>query len=122
MESKAKVVPKQAGQTTNRVVNISNAQPDLIKQVPSSSHVRKIQVALKNLNLIDYKTPLNLLFFETRFRLINTIYFFSLINDFLFNIFKFITVSPVIRSKQIIALCLRKDYRMYALKKLRIIK
>ena len=104
------------------VVNISNAQPDLIKQVPNSLHVKKIQVVLKNLNLIDYKTPLNLLLFETRFKLINKFYFFSFINDFLFDIFKFIIVSPVIRSKQIIALCLRKDYRMYALKKLRIIK
>ena len=104
------------------VVNISNTKPDLIKQVPNSLHVRKIQVVLKNLNLIDYKTPLNLLIFETRFKLINKFYFFSFINDFLFDIFKFITVSPVIRSKQIIALCLRKDYRMYALKKLRIIK
>ena len=104
------------------VVNISNTKPDLIKQVPNSLHVRKIQVVLKNLNLIDYKTPINLLVFETRFKLINKFYFFSFINDFLFNIFKFITVSPVIRSKQIIALFLRKDYRIYALKKLRIIK
>ena len=104
------------------VVNMSNAQPDLIQQVPNSLHVRKIQVVLKNLNLIDYKTPLNLLIFETRFKLINKFYFFSFINDFLFYIFKFIRVSPVIRSKQIIALFSRKDYRMYALKKLRIIK
>ena len=104
------------------VVNILNAQADLIRQVPNSIHTRKILVVLKNLNIIDYKTPLNLLLFETRFKLINTFYFFSFINDFLFDIFNFITVSPVIRSKQIIALFLRKDYRMYALKKLRIIK
>ena len=104
------------------VVNILNTKPDLIKQVPNSLHVRKIQLVLKNLNVINYKTPLNLLLFETRFKLINKFYFFSFINDFLFDIFKFITVSPVIRLKQIIALFLRKDYRMYALKKLRIIK
>ena len=104
------------------VVNISNTKPDLIKQVPNSLHVRKIQVVLKNLNIIDYKTPLNLSLFEIRFKLINSFYFFSLINDFLFDIFKFITVSPVIRLKQIIALFLRKDYRTYVLKKLRIIK
>ena len=103
-------------------VNISNTQPDLIKQVPNSLHVRKIQVVLKNLNIIDYKTPANLLFFETRFRLINTIYFFSLINDFLFDIFKIVSVSPLIRIKQIIALVFRRDYRIYALKKLRILK
>ena len=60
------------------VVNISNNQPDLIKQVPNSLHVRKIQVVLKNLNIIDYKTPLNLLLFETRFKLINKFYFFLL--------------------------------------------
>ena len=104
------------------VINISNTYPDLIKQVPSSVHVRKIQVVLKNLNLIHYKTPLNLLFYETRFRLINKFYFFSFINDFLFNIFKIISVSPLIRIKQIIALIFRKDYRIYALKKLRILK
>ena len=104
------------------VVNISNTKADLIKQVPNSLHVRKIQVVLKNLNIVDYKTPLNLLFFETRFRLINTVYFFSLINDFLFEIFKIISVSPLIRIKQIIALVLRRDYRIYALKKLRILK
>ncbi len=104
------------------VINISNTHPDLIKQVPNSVHVRKIQVVLKNLNLIHYKTPLNLLFYETRFRLINKFYFFSFINDFLFNIFKIITVSPLIRIKQIIALIFRKDYRIYALKKLRILK
>ena len=79
-------------------------------------------VILKNLNIIDYKTPLNLSLFEIRFKLINSFYFFSHINDFLFDIFKFITVSPVIRLKQIIALILRKDYRTYVLKKLRIIK
>tara|TARA_B100000579_G_scaffold409177_1_gene397963 strand:+ start:577 stop:1602 length:1026 start_codon:yes stop_codon:yes gene_type:complete len=104
------------------VINISNTHPDLIKQVPNSVHVKKIQVVLKNLNLIHYKTPLNLLFYETRFRLINKFYFFSFINDFLFNIFKIITVSPSIRIKQIIALIFRKDYRIYALKKLRILK
>ena len=104
------------------VVNISNSQPDLIKQVPNSLHVKKIQVVLKNLNIIDYKTPLNLSFFETRFRLINTIYFFSLINDFLFDFFNIISVSPLIRIKQIIALIFRRDYRIYALKKLRILK
>ena len=104
------------------VVNISNTKADLIKQVPNSLHVRKIQVILKNLNIVDYKTPLNLLFFETRFRLINTVYFFSLINDFLFEIFKIISVSPLFRIKQIIALVSRRDYRIYALKKLRILK
>ena len=104
------------------VINISNTHPDLIKQVPSSIHVIKIQVALKNLNLIHYKTPINLLFYETRFRLINKFYFFSFINDFLFDIFKIIAVSPLIRIKQIIALLFRKDYRIYALKKLRILK
>ena len=103
------------------IVNILNIKPALIKKVPNSLHVKKIQVVLKNLNLIDYKTPLNLLLFETRFKLINKFYFFSFINDFLFDIFKFITVSPVIRKKQIIALFLRKDFRMYVLKKLRII-
>ncbi len=104
------------------VINISNTQPDLIKQVPNSLHVKKIQVVLKNLNIINYKTPLNLSFFETRFRLINTIYFFSLINDFLFDIFNIISVSPLTRIKQIIALVFRRDYRTYALKKLRILK
>ena len=104
------------------VVNISNTQLDLIKQVPNSLHVKKIQVVLKNLNIIDYKIPLNLFFFETRFRLINTIYFFSLINDFLFDIFNIISVSPLIRIKQINALVFRRDYRIYALKKLRILK
>ena len=103
------------------IVNILNIKPALIKKVPNSLHVKKIQVVLKNLNLINYKTPLNLLLFETRFKLINKFYFFSFINDFLFDIFKFITVSPVIRKKQIIALFLRKDFRMYVLKKLRII-
>ena len=104
------------------VINISNTHPDLIKQIPNSIHVRKIQVVLKNLNLINYKTPLNLLFYETRFRLINTFYFFSFINNFLFDIFKIIAVSPLIRIKQIIALLFSRDYRIYALKKLRILK
>ena len=104
------------------VVNISNTKTDLIKQVPNSLHVRKIQVVLKNLNIIDYKTPSNLLFFETRFRLINTIYFFSFLNNLLLDFFIIITVSPLIRIKQIIALVSRRDYRIYALKKLRILK
>ena len=104
------------------VVNISNTKPDLIKQIPNSLHVRKIQVVLKNLNIIDYKTPLHLSLFEIRFKLINSFYFFSFINDFLFDIFKFITVSPLIRIKQIIALVFRSDYRIYLLKKHRILK
>ena len=68
------------------------------------------------------KPPLNLLFYETRFRLINTFYFFSFINNFLFDIFKIIAVSPLIRIKQIIALLFSRDYRIYALKKFRILK
>ena len=94
------------------VVNISNNQPDLIKQVPNSLHVKKNSSCTKKFKIIDYKTPLNLLFFETRFKLINKFYFFSFINDFLFNIFKFMAVSPLIRIKQIIALLFRKDYRI----------
>ena len=49
------------------VVNISNTQPDLINKLPNSSHFKKIKVVMKNINLIDYKTPLSLLFFEIRF-------------------------------------------------------
>ncbi len=104
------------------VVNISNTQPDLIKEATNSSHVRKIQVVLKNLNLIDYKTPLSLLFFQIRFRLINTIHVFSFFNKLLTDIFIRLSVSPLIRIKQIIALFCQKDYRIYALKKLRILK
>ena len=104
------------------VVNISNTKPDLIKQVPNSLHVRKIQVVLKNLNLIDYKTPLSLLFFETRFRLVNTFYFFSFMNDFLINMYMIMVVRSLIRIKKISALIFRRDYRIYMLKKFRIIK
>ena len=51
MESKAKVVPKQAGQTTNRVVNISNATGYISNKVvtsqvvPASSTIAPIQEA-----------------------------------------------------------------------------
>jgi hypothetical protein len=77
---------------------------------------------MKNLNLIDYKTPLNLLFFEIRFRLINKIHIFSFLNKLLTDVFIRLSVSPHIRIKQIIALFCQRDYRIYALKKLRILK
>ena len=104
------------------VVNISNTQPDLIYKLPNSSHFKKIKIVMKNLNLIDYKTPLSLLFFEIRFRLINTIHVFSFFNKLLTDIFIRLSVSPQIRIKQIIALFCQRDYRIYALKKLRILK
>ena len=104
------------------VVNISNTQPDLINKLPNSSHFKKIKVVMKNINLIDYKTPLSLLFFEIRFRLINTIHIFSFFNKLLTDIFIRLSVSPHIRIKQIIALFCQRDYRIYALKKLRILK
>ena len=56
------------------VVNISNTKADLIKQVPSSSHVRKIQVVLKNLNLIDYKLHVNLFFYHS-FHILENLFF-----------------------------------------------
>jgi hypothetical protein len=104
------------------VVNISNTQPDLIYKLPNSSHFKKIKIVMKNLNLIDYKTPLSLLFFEIRFRLINTIHVFSFFNKLLTDFFIRLSVSPHIRIKQIIALFCQRDYRIYALKKLRILK
>jgi hypothetical protein len=104
------------------VINISNTHHDLINQVSSSIHVRKIQVVLKNLNIMNSKTPLNLFFFEIRFRLINSFSFFSIINKLLIDTFLFLSVSPRIRIKQIIGLFTRRDYRIYALKKIRLLK
>jgi hypothetical protein len=62
------------------------------------------------------------LFFEIRFRLINTIHVFSFFNKLLTDIFIRLSVSPQIRIKQIIALFCQRDYRIYSLKKLRILK
>ena len=104
------------------VFNLSLTEPDLIEKISNSSHVRKIKVVMKNLNIIKFNTPFKLFFFESRFKLINSFYVFSLFNKILFDVFLFLSLSPLIRVKQIIALISRSDYRVYALKKIRIIK
>jgi hypothetical protein len=102
------------------VFNLS--KPDLIHKTYDSTHFEKIKVVMKNLNIIRFKTPFKLFFFESRFKLINSFYIFSLFNKTLIDVFLFLSLSPVIRVKQIIALINRKDYRTFALKKIRIIK
>ena len=102
------------------VFNLS--KPDLINKISNSSHLEKIKVVMKNFNIIRFNTPFKLLFFESRFKFINSFYIFSLFNKILIDVFLFLSLSPKIRVKQIIALINRKDYRTYALKKIRIIK
>ena len=102
------------------VFNLS--KPDLIHKISNFSHLEKIKVVMKNFDIVKYNTPINLLFFECRFKLINSFYVFSLFNKILIDVFLFISLSPEIRVKQIIALFNKKDYRAYALKKLRITK
>ena len=104
------------------VFNLSLTEPDLIEKISNSSHVRKIKVVMKNLNIMKFNAPLKLFLFEFRFRLINSIYLFYLFNKILIDIFMIMSLSPIIRIKQIIALLYKRDYRMYALKKIRIIK
>ena len=77
---------------------------------------------MKNFNIIRFNTPFKLFFFESRFKFINSFYIFSLFNKILIDVFLFLSLSPKIRVKQIVALINRKDYRTYALKKIRIIK
>jgi hypothetical protein len=102
------------------VFNLS--KPDLTHKISNFSHLEKIKVVMKNFDIVKYNTPINLLFFECRFKLINSFYVFSLFNKILIDVFLFLSLSPLIRLKQIIALITRGDYRAYALKKLRIIK
>ncbi len=104
------------------VLNILDCQPDLMKKNSNSLHFKQIKVVMKNLNIMTSKTPLNLLFFEIRFRLINSFSFFSVINKLLIDTFLFLSVSPRLRKKQIIGLFTRRDYRIYALKKIRLLK
>jgi hypothetical protein len=102
------------------VFNLS--KPDLTHKISNFSHLEKIKVVMKNFDIVKYNTPINLLFFECRFKLINLFHVFSLFNKILIDVFLFLSLSPKIRVKQIIALITRGDYRAYALKKLRIIK
>ena len=102
------------------VFNLS--KPDLTHKISNFSHLEKIKVVMKNFDIVKYNTPINLLFFECRFKLINLFHVFSLFNKILIDVFLFLSLSPLIRLKQIIALITRGDYRAYALKKLRIIK
>ena len=102
------------------VFNLS--KPDLINKISNSSHLEKIKVIMKNFNIIRFNTPFKLFFFESRFKFINSFYIFSLFNKILIDVFLFLSLSPKIRVKQIVALINRKDYRTYALKKIRIIK
>ena len=102
------------------VFNLS--KPDLIYKISNFSNLEKIKVVMKNFDIVKYNTPINLLFFECRFKLINLFHVFSLFNKILIDLFLFLSLSPLIRLKQIIALITRGDYRAYALKKLRIIK
>ena len=104
------------------VLNILDCQPDLMKKNSNSLHFKQIKVVMKNLNIMTSKTPLSLLFFEIRFRLINSFSFFSVINKLLIDTFLFLSVSPRLRKKQIIGLFTRRDYRIYALKKIRLLK
>ena len=97
-------------------------KPDLIHKISNSSHLEKIKVVMKNFNIIRFNTPFKLFFFESRFKLINSFYIFSLFNKILIDVFLFLSLSPKIRVKQVVALINRKDYRAYALKKIRIIK
>ena len=102
------------------VFNLSKS--DLIHKISNSSHLEKIKVVMENFNIIRFNTPFKLFFFESRFKLINSFYIFSLFNKILIDVFLFLSLSPKIRVQQIIALINRKDYRTYALKKIRIIK
>ncbi len=104
------------------VFNLSKIYPGLIDKLPNSTHFQKIKVVMKNLNLLKFKTPFKLIFFELRFKLIHSYYFFSLLNSTLTNIVIILSIPIKIRVKQIKALFLQKDYRKYALKKIRIIK
>lgn len=104
------------------VYNLSKTQPHILDKLPISEHLQRIKVVLNNLNLLKFKTPLKLLLFELRFRLIHSFYIFSLINSIIIVVFLFLSTPITIRLKQIKALFLQKDYRKYALKKIRIVK
>ena len=102
------------------IMNLISKKPDLIEKLPNSIHISKIQVIMKKFNLIDHNIPLNLYFFSKKFDLINSIYIFSILNKLLTN--TFILIPLKIRIMQIKALFLNHDYRLYALKKIGIIK
>jgi hypothetical protein len=101
-------------------MNLISKKPDLIQKLPNSVHICKFKVIMKKFNLIDYKIPLNLYFFSNKFDLINSSYLFSFFNKLFTN--TFIWTPLKIRIKQIKALFLNHDYRLYALKKIGIIK
>ena len=103
------------------IISLISRKPSLIHHVPNSIHLLKIKFIIKKLNIIDYHIPLYMSFYALRFRLVNSIYFFYFLNKVLTDLFLVLSVSPIIRIKQIISLFFRKDYRTYALKKMRII-
>ena len=104
------------------VFNLSKIHPGLIDKVPNSPHLSRIKIIMKNLNILKFKIPLKLITFDIRFKLIHSYYVFSLLNSTLTNIVIILSVPITSRVKQIKALFLQKDYRKYALKKIRIIK